>query len=550
MIKPTRLRVALVGILLVVQIVTVGIFLRELFNDGQVRVSESAAASLDRLATNVTERTRQLLEIAQSAARLSANLVKAGEIDSRVDRELESYFSMQLEAHPQLDAMYFGRQDGSFVYVRRESDGVKTKIIRLDGTARHVQFSRYGSDSTLIKRWRDNADAYDPRVRPWYKIALDSNHVAWTDAYQFFTTGEPGISASVQVRDITGAPAGVVGIDIGILALSRYVAHMPGTRGAGAAIITDSRDSVIAYSNSSRLMAALSPGTLPNAQQLASPEMLALMSQPEAFNRDGPTAYSSGEGHYIGMKRELDLFGGALKWRLFAEAPEKSYSDGLLTFIGERLPEFLLVTMVPTALAVLAILVLTSPLLRLHEAATRDQMTGALRGAEFDRQLTEIVASRRNEEPGLRLVLAVIDLDHFKSINDQHGHLAGNTMLRVLVRRLKQTLRQADLIGRAGGDEFVIAMHIPREVDLMQVLCRLHQSITVGAVETPTGRLMLGATIGAAVHEPGEPASGLFGRADAALIAGKTQERNRCYIAQPTGSAGGQSSALVAKPVI
>jgi diguanylate cyclase (GGDEF)-like protein len=93
---------------------------------------------------------------------------------------------------------------------------------------------------------------------------------------------------------------------------------------------------------------------------------------------------------------------------------------------------------------------------RLRELARRDSLTGVSnRGHLFDRAADELLRARRYRRP---LTVLMLDLDHFKLINDQHGHAAGDRVLRVACRRWIQLLRSMDLLGRIGGEEFAVLM--------------------------------------------------------------------------------------------
>ena len=86
----------------------------------------------------------------------------------------------------------------------------------------------------------------------------------------------------------------------------------------------------------------------------------------------------------------------------------------------------------------------------------RDSLTGVYNRRYFDEQITqEILIARRHNRP---LALAMIDVDHFKSVNDTHGHAEGDKLLVTLAARLRRKARESDLVARLGGDEFVIVM--------------------------------------------------------------------------------------------
>ena len=87
----------------------------------------------------------------------------------------------------------------------------------------------------------------------------------------------------------------------------------------------------------------------------------------------------------------------------------------------------------------------------LGEAATLDALTGAVNRAIFDDRLAQALARRRRNRTDV--LVAVIDLDEFKAINDKHGHVYGDAALRWVVRQLRGRLRSEDTIGRLDGDE-------------------------------------------------------------------------------------------------
>jgi diguanylate cyclase len=131
------------------------------------------------------------------------------------------------------------------------------------------------------------------------------------------------------------------------------------------------------------------------------------------------------------------------------------------------------------------------------------------------------------------LVLAVLDVDHFKSINDNYGHLAGDKVLRIIAKTLRSRLRKTDFIGRFGGEEFVVLMP---ETSLDAALKTL-QSMCAAVAECPfhfrAQPVSITLSGGVAEFVVGVPADTIFERADAALYRAKAAGRNQCIVAQP-----------------
>jgi two-component system cell cycle response regulator len=163
----------------------------------------------------------------------------------------------------------------------------------------------------------------------------------------------------------------------------------------------------------------------------------------------------------------------------------------------------------------------------LRRLATRDQLTGLLNRREFDRILAE--ECDRAVRFGRPVALLIVDLDHFKRVNDVHGHQAGDAVLREAARRLAAQVRSVDRATRFGGEEFaIVLMEMDRE-QAMTVARRMCKVMSAAPIEAGPG-VMLDVTmsVGVAVT-PGEAKDpkALVAAADRALYAAKAGGRNR-----------------------
>lgn len=179
----------------------------------------------------------------------------------------------------------------------------------------------------------------------------------------------------------------------------------------------------------------------------------------------------------------------------------------------------------------------------LKEAASIDGKTGLLNAAAWHTQ-AEQALKRRHRNDGPRGVL-VLDLDHFKSVNDAHGHVAGDHVLAAVAAAVRTEVRERDLVGRFGGEEFVVLLAGPPgsgEAELEAVAERMRLRVEGLRVEiaTPDGPLTiagLSVSIGAAVHPGGAgDLRTLLQIADAALYSAKRSGRNmvRIGLSPPT----------------
>lgn len=164
----------------------------------------------------------------------------------------------------------------------------------------------------------------------------------------------------------------------------------------------------------------------------------------------------------------------------------------------------------------------------LHHQATHDILTGAVsRGAAID-FLTRELARAQREKTFVGVALA--DLDHFKRINDQHGHLTGDSVLQEAGQRMLKSVRPYDCVSRYGGEEFLIVFPSSDENGSFRQTERIRKCIESPLVRTPEGEIPVTASFGIAVANPYSERSvtELLHDADTALYRAKSLGRNRC----------------------
>jgi diguanylate cyclase (GGDEF)-like protein len=169
----------------------------------------------------------------------------------------------------------------------------------------------------------------------------------------------------------------------------------------------------------------------------------------------------------------------------------------------------------------------------LRQLATRDSLTGLLNRREFDRILAEEHA--RAVRFGEPVALVMVDLDHFKMINDRHGHPVGDAVLVEVARRLTAQVRTVDRVMRVGGEEFALLLAQTNLADALRVAERVVAAMRAEPVATGEGgTLAFTASVGVAAlpEHAGTPAI-LVTAADRALYAAKAAGRNRVVAAAP-----------------
>lgn len=173
----------------------------------------------------------------------------------------------------------------------------------------------------------------------------------------------------------------------------------------------------------------------------------------------------------------------------------------------------------------------------LEGLARRDPMTGTGNRRQMEADLAEAVAGF--EASGTGVAVALLDLDHFKAINDTYGHDAGDRVIVSFASRVRECVRGRDRLYRFGGEEFVLLLHDVDAAGAVAALEKVRRHIGM-SLYGPGGAVTV--SIGAALLRRDEPWQPWLARADAALYAAKRGGRNRVVLAGATMDAGGSAA--------
>jgi diguanylate cyclase (GGDEF)-like protein len=158
--------------------------------------------------------------------------------------------------------------------------------------------------------------------------------------------------------------------------------------------------------------------------------------------------------------------------------------------------------------------------------AITDDLTGLRNRRYIIERLEE--EFQRAKRTGDRLSLIMLDIDHFKVINDTYGHLFGDVVLRVIAARIKLILRKHDIVGRVGGEEFLVICPESALADTVIVAERISKIINEEAIGDGVKEVMVSLSAGVTELQKNDMSSErLFSRSDMALYKAKEEGRNR-----------------------
>jgi diguanylate cyclase (GGDEF)-like protein len=170
---------------------------------------------------------------------------------------------------------------------------------------------------------------------------------------------------------------------------------------------------------------------------------------------------------------------------------------------------------------------------QLTAAARTDPKTGLLNAAAWQREAdAQVTRALRSETP---LALLLVDVDYFKRVNDSHGHLVGDDVLRALATELRNQVRESDVVGRFGGEEFTVLLPRTDTVGACRIAERLRRSASGLIVITAHARIQVTVSIGVAVlGQHGNDLFELLAAADLALYRAKDAGRDQVQLYAPS----------------
>ncbi len=162
----------------------------------------------------------------------------------------------------------------------------------------------------------------------------------------------------------------------------------------------------------------------------------------------------------------------------------------------------------------------------LAHRATHDRLTGLPNRSLFEDRWSQ--ARSRARRTGVVPLIAFCDVDELKRVNDRHGHLVGDAVLVEVGRRLSAVAREEDTVARYGGDEFVLLVEGPADVEPAALEARFRAAVTGVGVDLPDGSdtVRLTCSVGLVVDDPGSPPAEVLARADARMYRDKRRRRD------------------------
>jgi diguanylate cyclase (GGDEF)-like protein len=365
---------------------------------------------------------------------------------------------------------------------------------------------RYFHPSGILRTIReaDPGDEWYFRVRKMkddYEINVDRD------------TADPGtltVFINYRVYDYSGKIIGVTGIGLAVKAVTALV-NTYEKRYGRKILFVDREGKVVLHGQAYR--GPMNIRDRPGMGSIAT-QILTSTGGNFTYTKNGNTVYVN--------SRSVPEF----KWLLLVE------QDG--SKVEGRLLRTLLINIL-VAVGITALVLFVAHLTvggyqrRLEEMASKDKLTGALNRQDFDGILDRAMKMAARDKSDLSL--AMLDVDHFKRINDTHGHLAGDIILSGVVDVIRRTIRESDVICRWGGEEFLL-LFVDCDAEQAEALAeKIRGEIEKHSFPLREGRVTVTVSLGVSRFVLGESEKDFVNRVDHALIAAKRAGRNRSHMA-------------------
>jgi len=518
--KLTTRRAVIFGLLVVQAVSLLALF----FVSGRIAAnaeSDHQNALLNTESAEAIDRMRAHIQPAESVVAFSTGAL---EDESVTPSALRDSFRVAMETSPQLDGVFVGSPDGSFLFVSRFEDGYRVKEIYFVDGERRTSIRDLDADGREFSASTGSNDEYNPVLRPWYQQAVTNlDEVSWTEPYVFFTSRQLGITAAAPiVRD--GEIVGVVGADIELGSLSRFLTSLD-TGTNGGSVIVNEDGLVIAHPDPQIIqrMDGDSFTTVAVAELEDDLARAAIASYVEQGAEGGPqlTEFVSEQfGDSRGSFRTVNV--GTGDWTVAVFGPQDSLVGGLAS---ARATERTLLG-IASVLGLLLLAALftraTKPIDELEKNAWSDSLTGLPNRRNILRAVDREIAETKDG-----LSVAMLDIDNFKLVNDTYGHQVGDEVLSAVASRAARSLPEGSTIGRIGGEEFLVLMRSCGASSALKICEEVRRTVRETPVQNSAGALDVTVSLGLAASRGHVSRDHLISLADAALLEAKSAGRDR-----------------------
>lgn len=505
-----------VGILVVAQVVVLVA--------GGVKGTTEANRALDGSFTYLADVSEERVVTYASAATQVANeTARTLEFENPGKSALIGILQGAVTSRAQVEAVSVTYPGGAYAELSRSalrSGGYSSHVILIDtgGVAKH-RLGEYDVQMRLIEELASDI-RWDPREAGCYERATRAASAVWSEPEVNPLTGRVRVWVCQAVRTEIGKVTAVVSASIDLSQLGAALNELPtGSDGdvfllsSDRRVLATPRDDVAQWNDFATRM-----GSAPLAR------MMGAETDHEVGFDDVDDAFGS-DGDYRVLERGLGS--SRLEWVIHLRATELGVNEGFTKLRSTIIA--IVVGLIGITLGMGYLLfTMWGPLKRVRDVAERDSLTGLYNRHHVEARIARAMASAHRS--GHPVAVIMLDLDNFKSLNDDLGHNAGDAALADVGAALASEIRATDIAVRWGGDEFLVVLRLEAPSDAEATVERIRARTEEALTARYRGREGLGVTAGYALStERAANVEELIASADAALIDGKWVAKGGTY---------------------
>ncbi len=346
---------------------------------------------MDRTTDLVIKSTVEFLTPPARLTELTAYLVASDLLSLKNLPRLERYLAGSLRALPQASMFYLGDQQGNFLLARREDgDKIATKHMRRTGQQTVTTWKVWDDHHRLLATHTLTTDLYDHRTRPWYKTAVQTKQLYWSDLYIFYTGHEPGLTVSFPIIDSRGRVLGVVGCDLALVQLSHFLRGLV-IGETGLAFIMNEKQEVVAYPDPDQIVAQ-HPGeaeTFPIPVLSLQNQAVVTAFQHYQEHRVDEFPFTVGDRRYLASFTKFPASFGSL-WKVGVIVPEDDFTGAVFRLMQQVLIICCCFFSLALAVAVILARLISKPVLRLAAETDRIRHLQVDEPLQLKSHITEI----------------------------------------------------------------------------------------------------------------------------------------------------------------
>ncbi|WP_024955192.1 HD domain-containing phosphohydrolase [Sulfurospirillum arcachonense] len=223
----TSLRTILTVSFFFVIFVSISMILFTTYYSTKLSMSKQSYQIMKNISEFAIDKSKTYMNVATDVTLLTKNLQNKNILNSNNQEELMKYFYEQMIIHQYFSGIYYATSKGDFIMLLKNKIGFLKKSIKYNSNDKKVvSVTQKDKLMKIIEKKYLKNDKYNPRIRPWYKSAIKTKNLSWTEPYIFFTSKKPGITISTAIYDNLGKVKGVVGIDIEIDELANFINNL------------------------------------------------------------------------------------------------------------------------------------------------------------------------------------------------------------------------------------------------------------------------------------------------------------------------------------